>query len=334
MDRKDEYRESTEAGILRVLKEAHGWVPETVLSNTLGIEGPGVNRYISGLISLGYSISHYHGKGYKLDGCPNLPLGLEVEPLLDTSSFGRQFHFFDQVGSTNDVALQMGLEGCPEGTVVVADSQTRGRGRMGRSWASPRGLNLYFSLVLRPDAPPWKVPCLSLVAGTAVVEALDLVEPLLCPRIKWPNDIYAMDRKLAGILLETRSGPGKVHFVVAGIGINVNSTSKDLPEDIRQTAVSMKDITGKEYSRPEILAKVLKKLEVEYQEWKEKGFEGFIEKIERVSWLKGKEIRVKTPEGVIRGKALGISGSGSLVVRSREGKTHEILSGETEPVGE
>jgi len=181
--------------------------------------------------------------------------------------FGKKFHHYEVIDSTNAEALRRAKEGGEEGEVFIADRQTAGRGRMGRSWESPAGKNIYISFLLKPKLAPPKAPLLTLVAGEAVFETLF---PLLPPplksrfRIKRPNDLYLKDKKVAGILTEAGSSRGEIDWVVVGIGINVNADPDDFSPEIQETATSLKIATGKEIDREPIISALVEAFEKRY----------------------------------------------------------------------
>jgi BirA family biotin operon repressor/biotin-[acetyl-CoA-carboxylase] ligase len=252
----------------------------------------------------------------------------ELRTLRKEKLIGREVLFFSEIDSTNREAHDRAEKGAREGTVVIADSQSRGKGRRGRSWESPSGSNLYLSIILRPLIPPPAAPQITLLAGIAAARALSGVSGLEC-RIKWPNDILLRGRKLAGILAEMEGKDSKVRFVILGVGVNVNWRREDFPDDLRQTATSLRAETGKEISRAAVAAGLLHELEEEYVSFLREGFSARIrEEWSRLSWVLGKPVTLSLPEATISGRALGLDPEGALLVLDGEGKTHRFIAGE------
>jgi BirA family biotin operon repressor/biotin-[acetyl-CoA-carboxylase] ligase len=229
------------------------------LCHEFSITRSAVWKHICLLRSEGYQIDAVTGRGYRLSGMTGRPVEAEVQPFLTGNRFGRKILYHPVTASTNILAKALAVEGAPEGCVVVADSQTGGRGRMGRTWVSPAGVNLYFSLILRPGVPSVRVPQLTLLVAAAIHQSLSKLSCDLAAMIKWPNDILVRGKKLCGVLCEMQSEPEFTHFVVVGIGINVNQV--EFPLELQQSATSLFLENGELLSRPEILASVLNHFE-------------------------------------------------------------------------
>lgn len=247
---------------------------------------------------------------------------------LHTAAFGRRVEFHGEVDSTNRIAAELARAGAPEGTTVVADSQSAGRGRRGRSWFSPPGANLYFSVVLRPAAPAAAAGQIALVAAAALHRALAARAPGAGLRIKWPNDILtARGAKLAGILCEAGSEAGAVRYAVVGIGVNVNVRS--FPPELAGSAGSLALEGGREHDRGRLLAAVLDLLEPEYRRWCAAGsLAPLLPYLEEHSALRGRRVTIREPDGVRTGRAEGIAPGGELLVREPGGALVAIVSGE------
>jgi BirA family biotin operon repressor/biotin-[acetyl-CoA-carboxylase] ligase len=238
----------------------------------------------------------------------------------------RHIRFYAELGSTNDEAFDLARQGAPEGTVVVADRQTRGRGRMQRVWVSPPGRNLYLSLVLRPDIAPEQAPQLSIVAGVAAAEALWG----LCPGVtlKWPNDVLVRGRKLCGILAEMRAAAGRLDFVILGIGVNVNLLREECPPEIAGFATSLREETGGALSRAEVAAVLLRSLETAYRIYCREGFSPL-----RARWLErtdmaGKPVRVVAGTDVYEGRMAGLDDAGALLLEEKTGGIRAVMAGD------
>jgi len=220
------------------------------------------------------------------------------------------FVLLDVTDSTNRVAMEMAENGAPHGTVVVADAQTAGRGRMGRRWESPPGKNLYVSLLLRPSVPTVDAPTLALVAGVALADA---VEAMGIPAsLKWPNDLYCGGRKAAGILAEMASDLGGVRHVVIGVGLNVNVSGDDFPPDLRGTATSLRICAGKAFRRVDVLARLLDAFGARYAEFLEGGFASLRDGWDRRDFLRGRRVLLRWHGGQGWGTADGLDTAGAL----------------------
>lgn len=195
----------------------------------------------------------------------------DLQKACRTKLLGREILYLDSTPSTNRRAREEARRGAPEGAVVIADSQSQGRGRMGRPWSSPRGVNLYLSIVLRPPLSPAQIPSMTLLAGVSCARAIGKVTGLDA-RLKWPNDIYVGGRKTAGILAETEGGNPGLHFVILGIGINVNWEAENMPADLRETATSLCTEGGREFDRSALAGEVLAGLEEDYGLFRNEGF--------------------------------------------------------------
>jgi BirA family transcriptional regulator, biotin operon repressor / biotin---[acetyl-CoA-carboxylase] ligase len=256
---------------------------------------------------------------------------VELDGRLTTRWLGRSFEWHAACGSTNDLAAERARAGAPAGLVVAADAQTAGRGRLGRSWHSPAGDNLYFSVVLRPARPAAEIPPLTLLAGGAVARAL--AELGLAPRLKWPNDVELLDeagrrRKVAGILTEMASAGASTSHVVVGVGINVNGL--ELPPEIAERATSLRRAFGHPVDRAELLAAVLGALEPLCEDFDRRGPAAAVEAFEAYAALPA-PCRVTVPghpNERLAGLALGIEPDGALRLRDEAGQIHRLISGE------
>ncbi len=237
---------------------------------------------------------------------------------------GARIDCLDRVDSTNTRVRQLGVEGAADGTVVIAEEQTGGRGRLGRSWVSPRGRNLYLSVLLRTELVGDGYSQLSLTAGLAASETVHE----WCPATpKWPNDVLIEGRKVVGILaeLETRGGG---HFVVLGLGINVNMRQSDLPADLHHKATSIAMATGAEVDRARVAGRLLHNLEARYEQLRRDGFGEIAAEWTRRSGFVGRRIRVEEPGGVIEGEVLGLAPDGALCLKRLDGREHRVIAGD------
>ena len=243
------------------------------------------------------------------------------------SRFGSSYRYYDEIESTNAEAKTLANSGAPEGTVVIAEAQTAGRGRLGRRWTSPAGKGLLFSVLLRPALPMSEVHLLTLVTACAAAEAIESLAAAPI-RIKWPNDLFIGDRKVGGILLEVAGEQDEVDWVVVGIGINVNTEYSELPVALRRTATSLKIAGGEPVDRSELLARLLLALDAHYAEAVANGFDGALDGFRRRDYLLSKGVSVQTREGPVAGRAAGIDERGALLVELPQRQIRRFHSGD------
>jgi BirA family transcriptional regulator, biotin operon repressor / biotin---[acetyl-CoA-carboxylase] ligase len=255
------------------------------------------------------------------------PSPLAEAPALETAWLGRAWRHVRECASTNDEAAAWARAGAPHGAVVVADAQTRGRGRLGRRWHSPPGESLYFSVVLRPPIEPARVPPITLAAGVAVAEAVAAAAEL-APSLKWPNDVLAGGgRKLAGILTEMASQRDRVEHVVVGIGVNVNVAA--FPDELAATATSLRLArAGREVDAAAFAATLCARLERWIDEFVARGAAPVVEAWRAYASFLGREIRVSTSGAPLTGRAEDIAPDGALLLRAADGRLLRIHAGE------
>lgn len=251
-----------------------------------------------------------------------------VAPLLRTHRLGRRFHCRTAVRSTNLSAARLARRGAAAGVTVVADTQTGGRGRDGRAWFSPPGVNLYVSVILRPPKSLRETPQLAPVAGLAAAAAIRQTCAALRPRLKWPNDILLQDRKVAGILCTAAGSRNRTAYVIVGLGINVNLDPAQAPPELARTLTSLRTAAGHDIARNRVLAAVLNELETRYEQWCEQGLEPFRDEWDRLSALRGRAVRVVAGATTIDGIVTGLSPEGALQLRTAAGSVREIKAGD------
>jgi BirA family biotin operon repressor/biotin-[acetyl-CoA-carboxylase] ligase len=306
------------------------FVSGEALSGKLGLSRTAVWKVVNALRRCGYRIEAVPSRGYRLLEAPDRLTALEVAPLLETHDLGRTLHTFDTVDSTNVVAFRLAVEGAEHGELVLAEQQTQGRGRRGRSWSSPRQRNLYCSFVLRPELPPQRAPELTLLGAVAVAESLRANG--VPADIKWPNDLLVGGRKVAGILTELSADPDRVHFVVLGIGVNLNAAKEDFPVELREVATSVVEVTGRPVVRAAFLAGLAKRLEDWLDVHAGQGFEPVRERWRALSATLGQEVLVTSERRELRGVAVDIDADGALRLRTAEGTEERVLAGDVEQV--
>ncbi len=245
----------------------------------------------------------------------------------DGKFFGHSLHCQSETISTNDDAFSLGIAGVPEGTVVIADSQIAGKGRCQRSWHSPPGLNIYTSLILRPQIESFNASGIPIMAGVAVAEVLDIY----CPgqiELKWPNDVMINNKKVCGILSVAKMNGGKVDFIVLGIGINVNIKYNQFPEEIRNIATSLAMESGREIDRQELIISLYENLEKWYKQQLQKGFSPIKQKWIALTTMIGQMVQVKFGKESIKGKAVDLDDEGSLILLSEDNKEIKVSAGD------
>jgi BirA family biotin operon repressor/biotin-[acetyl-CoA-carboxylase] ligase len=250
---------------------------------------------------------------------------------LHGTPFSRRIYHFFKTDSTNTVAMHLGEEGDPHGTVVLAEEQTRGRGRAGRSWVSEKSVGIYCSILLRPTIPPAHAPLLTLVAGVAAYDAT--AEELNgAPDIRWPNDLLAGGRKFAGILTEMHAEPDRIRYAVVGIGINVNHSK--MSAEIARIATSLKMETKKTHSRFDLLVRLLRHFDRYYNQFIADGAQPILRRFAEVStYFRGKHVRITNSTESFTGTTAGLEPSGVLrVARDDGGGTELVLSGDVAEV--
>jgi BirA family biotin operon repressor/biotin-[acetyl-CoA-carboxylase] ligase len=255
----------------------------------------------------------------------------EFQKGLRTKSFGRSFIALSRVTSTNDLALKLAAEGVAEGTVVVAEEQTKGRGRQGRRWETSPGKALAFSIVLRPRAERGELSGVTLAAAVAVAQTLEDLR--LKPGIKWPNDVLLGGKKICGILTEMGVKKDKMTPLVLGIGLNLNQSSRDIPKDLRGIATSCYLVSGREVDRSRFLQRLLLRLEKCYGWVVTNRLDSVLAEWRRRSIAMGKSVKVSQGHRVFYGEATGVDGRGALWVRKIGGEVETVLSGDVEILG-
>jgi BirA family biotin operon repressor/biotin-[acetyl-CoA-carboxylase] ligase len=241
---------------------------------------------------------------------------------------GREILYLESTASTNRRAREEARRGAPEGLAVIADFQSQGRGRMGRAWSSPAGVNLYLSILLRPPLPPERVPPITLLAGVACARAIKRATGLDA-RLKWPNDIFISGKKAAGILAEMEGENSLRRFVILGVGINVNWEAESLPAELRETATSLRAEAGREFDRAALAHETLEELEADYVLFRQEGFsEKMQEEWNRLSLVNGKRATLTFLDHKISGEIQGLDPDGALVFIDPEGNTRRFMAGD------
>jgi len=285
------------------------------LAMTLNISKPRLLRALENLKELGYEMSVDHDQRLSLVSAPDRMIDIEILSGLKTRLFGRHLHCYHRIGSTNAAAIELAERGAPEGTVVVAEEQTKGRGRLGRHWHSPSGLGIWSSVVLRPVVPPAQAAGLSLLAALAFAETAES-ELGLEVQLKWPNDGLVSGRKVCGVLVELSAEVDRVHYAICGVGINVAHSAKDFPPALRKTAGSLAMAKGAPVDRLAFYRSFLLHFETIYRRFRHEGLAPLLPAYRQRSLLLGKKVTVRQGREKIGGVAVAIDDTGGLVVRS------------------
>ncbi|MDR2007280.1 MAG: biotin--[acetyl-CoA-carboxylase] ligase [Acidaminococcales bacterium] len=297
------------------------------ISKKILISRTAVWKHIRQLKQAGYDIQAVNKKGYILSALPDLVLPGEITSCLATRWLGRNIIYRGSVKSTNDIAKQAALEGCPHGTVIVAEEQSGGRGRLARGWFSPLHRGLWFSVVLRPPFLPQEAPKLTLLMAVVLAEAL-AVYPGVQTGIKWPNDILLQGKKISGILTEMSAEMEAINYVVIGTGLNTNTPEEILPVNLREKAGSLNDFAALPVSRARLLSGILAALEKIYDETIKSGFIPVLKRWREYSVTLGRKVRVDAPDESFAGEAVDIDETGALLVRRASGKLEKVLAGD------
>jgi BirA family biotin operon repressor/biotin-[acetyl-CoA-carboxylase] ligase len=316
--------------ILRLLKDhAPGFLSGEEMSRRLKVTRAAVWKRVRHLRVLGYKIEASTRTGYRLVRSPDLLTPSEVRPLLRTKWMGRSIHHFHSTDSTNSMAYQLALQGAEEGEVVVAETQKKGRGRLGRKWYSPPLTNLYLSVILRPEIPPQQASLMTLMAAVATAGAIHKFSGLQ-PMIKWPNDILLRNRKVAGLLNEIHSETDRIHFVILGIGVNLNMDEKMFSKEIRSLATSLKKEMGQSISRKAFLQTLLEELEMWYETFLREGAPPVLKAWRDEAQIQGRPVKVTSFGEVWVGTAIDVDSDGALTLETKEGERKRVVAGDVE----
>lgn len=298
------------------------------LSQKMGVSRTAVWKQISALRGSGYLIEAVPSKGYCLVAEPDLLDRQTIQAGLGSGFLlGRHLVCCSETTSTNTDAFRLAEEGAEEGTVVLADRQLVGKGRLGRRWESPAGVNIYCSVVLRPEIPPYEAPQLTFLSAVAVARAIKITTGLQ-PAIKWPNDLLLNGRKVAGLLNEMSAETDRVGFVILGIGVNLNMRADQFPSDLRSPATSLLLETGSTVVRQAFAVHLLHELECEYLRFKQSGFGPVREDWTRYCNAFGHEVRVDLGASTLQGAFAGIDHDGALLMNLSDGRIERIMSGD------
>jgi len=304
-----------------------GFISGERISMELGISRTAVWKHIRNLRQSGYLIKAVPSRGYQLRQSPDTLMPEAIQTGLSCRRIGSRVRYFDETDSTNLQACRLGDEGEAEGLVVIADRQTSGKGRMGRQWESPGGVNLYASILLRPPIPPFETPRLTFLSAIAVCRAITRCSGLQ-PTVKWPNDVLLNGEKVAGLLNEMSSETDQVHYVVLGVGVNLNMRPEQFPEALRYPATSLAIASGQTVSRLDFTRTLLLEIDKLYQSFLEQGSAPILAAWTDLCAMTGQKVQVDCNEQQIEGVMLGLAEDGALLVRTAAGKIENIYAGD------
>ncbi len=311
----------------RILEENQGrFVSGQEIGRRLGTSRAAVWKQVQTLRRRGFGIEGARGAGYRLLGRPDVIEEADLRSRLSPLSPWKTFHILRTTDSTNSRAVALAEGGAPHGTVVCADTQTGGRGRFGRTWESPPGLNLYVSLLLRPPVEPPQAPQLTLVTAVALAAAVEACTGL-SPRLKWPNDLYLGGRKAAGILAEMSADADRLRHVVIGAGLNVNARGADFPAALRPKATSLAVQSGRTFPRVDVLARFLESFEDAYRLFVAGGIRAVLPEWRRRSLLDGRRVVIRLRGEDVAGTAVGVDDCGHLLFRREGARATETFAG-------
>lgn len=316
------------SSILQLFRDQSGFVSGEYISKELGVSRTAVWKHITALRQAGYVVEAVPSRGYCLFSSPEYFDSDDIKSRMKTLRIGARLECLKETASTNSDAFRLAENGAPEGTVVISDAQSGGKGRRGRIWSSPPGVNLYCSVVLHPLIMPYEAPQLTFLSAVAVARAIEKTSGLV-PEIKWPNDVLIGGKKVAGLLNEMSAETDGINFVILGIGVNINMLPEQFPAELRYPATSLLIESGHRVDRTVFVAAMLNELDALYADFVSLGFEPV-----RQEWLKrcnatGRSVSVSDGGQDERsGFFAGIDGDGALLLRSGDGSVERIVNGD------
>ena len=318
-----------DAQILSALRRAmDGSVSGADLSRDLGITRAAIWARIEELRTLGYDIEASPHHGYRLVSSPDVLHADDLLSLVESNKvIGRDIRVFEKTSSTNDVVEKLARDGVSEGVVVFAESQTKGRGRLGRKWLSPARKGLWFSVLLRPDLRPQAATQIMVAAAISLARAIR-DQTGLVPEIKWPNDVLIHGKKVAGILTELNGELDHVKYVILGMGVNVNLSAHDFPSELRKLATSLKAEAGHNLRRAELAAAILRELDADYARIARREFSSIGEEWQQSCSTLGRHVTIRLGGRIIRGLAESLDEDGALLLRTEHGHLERIMGGD------
>ena len=313
--------------VLEALYEKKGeYIHIDNLASQLEIPVAEAREHINSLKNEGYTIKTSSNEEFKLKEDLTLLLPHKLKDELNTSYIGKEIHYFREVDSTNEVAKKLAREGAPEGTIIIAESQSRGKGRRGKKWVSPLG-GAWLSIILRPDTLPINAPQLTFIAGVAAAKTIK-DEYGLDAGIKWPNDVLIDNKKVCGVLTEISTEIDAIDYIVTGIGIDANVDVNLLPPELQETTTSLKSELDHDISRMILVQKFLGNFEAMYDKFNEGNFQVILKKWRQLSKTIGSNVEIRKGTARVRGEAVGVNSKGALILELEDGTLKKIISGE------
>lgn len=318
--------QSTEIAVIKALKKNKGgYVSGEELAEKSSVSRAAIWKHIKSLKEKGYEIEAVPRLGYRLISSPDLLIPEEVSPILKTRSFGKKLVHRQVVDSTNNLAKEFAERGEGEGTVVISEEQSSGKGRLERTWTSPQG-GIWLSIILRPKVLPSEASRFTLLAAVSVAKAIERLG--IEPDIKWPNDILIDGKKVCGILLELSAQPDKVDYLVVGFGINANVKKSKLPRDSRTRATTLAEALGKKVDRKNLVADLLLELEKDYKHLLKGGWKDIKKEWMARSKMLHEKVALNTMQGVVEGEFVGVDESGAIRIRLPQGGIKTFAAGD------
>lgn len=293
----------------------------------MGVSRTAVWKHMGTLREEGYQIDAVPRSGYRLVGVPDKLYGKEVTHDLGTQFLGKTVYYYESIDSTNREARVLASGGAPHGSLVLAEEQTGGKGRLGRGWFSPQNMGIWCTLILRPEIAPAEAPPITMLAAVAVAAAVEKVIGIK-PGIKWPNDLLMDGKKFCGILTEMNAEMDKVHYLLVGIGINVKTPPDHFPKELKSLATSLCQWTKQTISRLALIRQMLVEFEKFYSVWLQSGFEPVLEEWKKRCVTLDCPVRISTPKESWEGWAEDVKTDGSLVLRFPDGTRQSFMTGE------
>lgn len=319
---------STRNKLIKLLAEnEEKYISGQYLSEQLNISRSAIWKHMNELKKDGYEIEGKAKKGYRIISYPNKLSENTVSWGLETKWLGKTIIHRESIPSTQRLAHELALDGAKHGTIVIADEQTKGKGRTDRTWHSEKGKGIWMSIILRPTILPYLAPQLTLLTATVLANVLDEYANIK-PQIKWPNDILIDGKKMAGILTEMQAEQDKVLYVIIGMGININQIQTDLPEDIKTRATSLKMETDKNWDMLPIIQQIIQTFELKYTHYIDHGFNQVKQTWENYGFKLNERLQIKTGNKVWEGVFLGIAEDGALVAKKETGAIEKVYSAE------
>ncbi len=321
--------------ILKVLVDNRDeFLSGEAISSYLGITRSAVWKHIKALQQDGFEIESRPGLGYRLLALPEELDLISLNEIMKTQIMGKSIELHQVIDSTNNRARELALEGADEGTLIIAETQLEGRGRLSRSWISPRGKGIWMSLILKPDLSPDQAPHITAIAAVAIRKALNRATGLDIG-IKWPNDIIIDGKKVCGILTEMHADIDRIYYVVVGIGINVNMTQEDLPVELSSTATSLRIALGRNLDRRQLIALIMEEIEEIYYTYLEnRDFKQILDLCRQYSVTLNRPVKVIGRDTSFEGFAVDFDEDGSLLVKKEDGNIIKVMSGDVSVRGE